>query len=286
MEGAWDSRGVEDIKRQCIHHFAWTFVNEKAMFKVGATFAHSQLKTMRQWSEHCLQLFQRNKKEFSHKYVTMDETWIHHFTPESNQQSGEWTAAGENHPVGKALAYVFWDVQGILFIDYLEKGRTINSEYHIALLVSLKEGIAEKWPQTKKKKWSFTNTMHCVTSGLQNYMNCTSNCFRTHPILQIWPPTTTGCLQTTKECFRKRDLVPIGETEPYFQAKDKLFYKKKKKKNTDIKLLEKHWNQCITPKEDLMNKVKFCLLVRPRTYWVMYYKQLKINTFKHKVNIL
>ena len=35
-------------------------------------------------SECCLQLFQGNKKQFLRKYVTMDETWIHYFTPESN----------------------------------------------------------------------------------------------------------------------------------------------------------------------------------------------------------
>ena len=49
-------------------------------------------------SERCLQLFQCNKKEFLRIYVTMDTTWIHHFTPESNWQSAEWTAAGESHP--------------------------------------------------------------------------------------------------------------------------------------------------------------------------------------------
>ena len=48
-------------------------------------------------SECCLQLFQCNKK-FLCKYVTMDQTWIHHFTLESNRQSAEWTAAGESHP--------------------------------------------------------------------------------------------------------------------------------------------------------------------------------------------
>ena len=81
----------------------------------------------------------------------MDETWIHHFTPESNQQSAEWTAAGESHPkqpkmqtsADKVLTSVFWVVQSILFIDYLEKGRTINSKYHISLLVHLKEEIAK-----------------------------------------------------------------------------------------------------------------------------------------------
>ena len=102
-------------------------------------------------SECCLQLFPCNKKEFWHEYVTMDETWIHHFTLESNQLPAEWTAAGESCPkwpkmqtsVGKVLASVFWDVQIILFLDYLEKGRTINSEYYIALLVHLKKEIAK-----------------------------------------------------------------------------------------------------------------------------------------------
>ena len=65
---------------------------------------------------------------------------------------------------GKVLASVFWDAQGILFIDYLEKGRTINSKYYIALLVHLKEEITKKLPQMKNKKCSFTKKIHCVTS--------------------------------------------------------------------------------------------------------------------------
>ena len=89
----------------------------------------------------------------------MDKTWIHHLTLESNQQSAEWTTAGESCPKrpkmqissGKVLVSVFWDAQGILFIDYPEKVRTINSKYYIALLVHLKEEIAKKWPQMKKK---------------------------------------------------------------------------------------------------------------------------------------
>ena len=69
-------------------------------------------------SEHCLQLYQRNKKEFLHKYVIVEETWIYHLTPESNRKSAEWTAAGESRPkwpkmqtsAGEVLASVFWDV--------------------------------------------------------------------------------------------------------------------------------------------------------------------------------
>ena len=49
-------------------------------------------------SERCLELFRRNKPNFLRRYVTMDETWIHHYTPESKQSSAEWTAVGEKRP--------------------------------------------------------------------------------------------------------------------------------------------------------------------------------------------
>ena len=55
----------------------------------------------------------------------------------------------------KILASVFWDAYSILFIDYLEKGRTINGDYYMALLMHLKEEIAKKRPQMKKKKVPF-----------------------------------------------------------------------------------------------------------------------------------
>ena len=106
-------------------------------------------------SAHCLEVFQRNKKDFFMRHVTMDKTWSHHYTPESNRQSAECTAKGGNHPkrtktqmsAGMVSNSVFWDAYGILFIDYLEKGRTIESEYYIALLVRLKEEIAKKDPK-------------------------------------------------------------------------------------------------------------------------------------------
>ena len=40
----------------------------------------------------------------------------------------------------------------------------------------------------------------------------------------------------------------IAETEAYFEAKDKSFYKK------GIEMLEKRWNECITLKGDYVDK--------------------------------
>ena len=53
------------------------------------------------------------------------------------------------------MASVFWDAQGIIFTDYLEKGKTINSDYYTALLVRLKAEIVKKRQHMAKKKLLF-----------------------------------------------------------------------------------------------------------------------------------
>jgi len=45
---------------------------------------------------------------------------------------------------GKVLALIFWDQDGILLIDYLPKGQTINAEYYLFLLVQVKDILKEK----------------------------------------------------------------------------------------------------------------------------------------------
>ena len=45
---------------------------------------------------------------------------------------------------GKVLASIFCDQDGILLIDYLPKGQTINAEYYSSLLVQLKDILKEK----------------------------------------------------------------------------------------------------------------------------------------------
>jgi transposase len=52
------------------------------------------------------------------------------------------------------MAFVFWDAEGILFIDYLEKGRTITGIYS-NLLTRLDKKIHEKRPGLQKEKIIF-----------------------------------------------------------------------------------------------------------------------------------
>jgi histone-lysine N-methyltransferase SETMAR len=53
---------------------------------------------------------------------------------------------------GKVMASVFWDAEGILFIDYLEKGEKITGEYYSNLLTRLDKKIRDKRPGLQKKK--------------------------------------------------------------------------------------------------------------------------------------
>ena len=52
--------------------------------------------------------------------------------------------------IGKVMATVFWDARGIIYTDYLEKGRTITGAYYASSLHWLSEKIKEKRPHLKK----------------------------------------------------------------------------------------------------------------------------------------
>ena len=142
------------------------------------------------------------------------------FTTSAVVKLAEWTAAGESRPkrpktqtsAGKVLASVFWDAQGILFIDYLEKERTINSKYYIALLMRLKEEIAKKRPQMEKKKVLFyqDNAPCHMSIATMVKLHKLDIELLLHPLYSpdLFPPTT-GCFQTTKECPREREFASM-----------------------------------------------------------------------------
>jgi len=92
-------------------------------------------------SKQYLEMFRRNS-EFLHRFITVDETWIYHFTPEM-KESKQWTSPREPASkkakivkAGKVMAIVFWDARGIIHIDFLPSKQTINyaGDYYAALL--------------------------------------------------------------------------------------------------------------------------------------------------------
>ena len=69
------------------------------------------------------------------------------------QSNSQWSGGIAAHPAPKIpsakigwkfLASILWDENGILLIDYLSKGQTIDAEYYLSLLVQLKDILKEK----------------------------------------------------------------------------------------------------------------------------------------------
>ena len=82
----------------------------------------------------------------------MDETWVHHYDPETKIQSMQWKHEGSPSPkrfkvlpsAGKVLLSVFWDAQDVIMVDYLQREAKITGLYYADLIHKLRDAIKEK----------------------------------------------------------------------------------------------------------------------------------------------
>jgi len=132
----------------------------------------------------------------------MDETWLYHYDPETKQQSLEWWHSGSHrpknsqckNPLEKFSPRFFWDQDGILLIDNLPKGQTINAEYCSSLLLQLKDFLKEKRRGKVTKGDLFLHDNAPAHRALATQKKLTYlglQCLDHPPILRIWPRLTT-----------------------------------------------------------------------------------------------
>ena len=90
-------------------------------------------------SNYFLSRYEDDPGDFINRVVTKDETWVHHFDPESKKQSMRWKHPGSVTPpnkfkkassAGKVMALAFEESQGVIMIDYFQQSRTINGAYY------------------------------------------------------------------------------------------------------------------------------------------------------------
>jgi histone-lysine N-methyltransferase SETMAR len=214
-------------------------------------------------SQECLDLFKRNPAEFLRRFITVDETWIHHYTPETKQQSKQWIGAGESVPkkaktvpsAGKVMATVFWDSRGVVLIDYLQKGKTITGAYYSSLLDKLNEAIKAKRPHLAKKKVLFhhdnapAHTSRIVTAKLEELR------FERVPHAPYSPdlaPSDFFLFPNLKKWLGGRRFTSneevIAETNGYFAELEESYYCE------GIKKLEHRWTKCTDLEGDYVEK--------------------------------
>ncbi|XP_035211475.1 histone-lysine N-methyltransferase SETMAR-like [Stegodyphus dumicola] len=110
-------------------------------------------------SHEFLRRYGDEKNNFLDSIVTGDETWAFHFTPETKQQSREWWHPSSPKPrkfkqtqsAGKVMATVFWDRKGVLLIDFLPAGTTVNADRYCETLKKLRRAIQNR------RRWMLSN---------------------------------------------------------------------------------------------------------------------------------
>ena len=98
--------------------------------------------------------FETNPDSFLERFFTQVKCWFYHFEIKTKRQSMQWKHPSSPFPkkakvvlsAEKVAASVFWDAKGIVFIDYLQKRRTINGEYYANLLKEMRQVIKSKRP--------------------------------------------------------------------------------------------------------------------------------------------
>jgi len=96
---------------------------------------------------------------FEGHIVTGDETWVHHYDPETKRQSQKWLPRGAPRPEKvirkrsrkKVMVLIFWDRIGVLLVRFLRKGTTLKGKSyakilgHLRLAIQIKRG--EMWEE-------------------------------------------------------------------------------------------------------------------------------------------
>jgi len=144
------------------------------------------------------------------------------------------------------MASVFWDAEGILFIDYLEKGKTITGEYYSILLTRLhKKKFVRKDPVCKRKKI----ILHQDNAPAHKSVLAMEKLRDLHYELLEHPPYSPDLAPSDSYLFPKLKFFLAGQrfssnqeaiaaVEGYFADLTKNQYRDR------IMALKHHWNKC------------------------------------------
>jgi hypothetical protein len=88
-----------------------------------------------QWSEDFIQLLQQHSLAALNNIVTMDESAMSFLTPEMKRQSKQWVKKGQSLKAKvhasrtKQMVLIFFDAKGIICMNFVPKGKTVNASY-------------------------------------------------------------------------------------------------------------------------------------------------------------
>ncbi|XP_063362897.1 histone-lysine N-methyltransferase SETMAR-like [Cydia amplana] len=214
-------------------------------------------------SKSNLDKYQTDPETFLRRFVTMDESWIHHFDPETKQQSMTWKRASFPTPkkfkvassAGKVMASVFWDAEGVIMIEYLEKGTTITGSYYADQIRRLREAIKEKRRGKLRAGILFHQDNappHKAGVAMAAIRDSGFELLEHPPYSPDLAPSDFYLFPRLKEDLRGNKFLNDGEVkaavEAFLGGQEKDFFFK------GIRGLEKRWSKCVDLEEDYVEK--------------------------------
>ena len=103
-----------------------------------------------------------NDPDFFLKVITCDKTWIFQYDPETKRQSMHWKSpqsprkkkAHMSKFKFKAMMIVFFDIRGVIYIDWVPEDQTVNQVYYKNVLTTLHECVQRRRPDMwKNASW-------------------------------------------------------------------------------------------------------------------------------------
>ena len=200
-----------------------------------------------------------NPENFLSRVVTGDETWVHYYDPPSKFESMEWKHAGSprtkkfkvSRTTKKVMATVFWDTDGVIHIDYLPRGTTMNGQYYADLLVRLRESIKEKRRGKIRRGVLLQQDnapVHSSKVAMQSVRDCGFELLPHPPYSPDLAPSDFFLFSKLKKELRGQRYDDDDElmlaVEGFCKGHDSAFYRE------GLEALPRRWTKCIESQGD------------------------------------
>uniref|UniRef100_H2ZZ49 Mos1 transposase HTH domain-containing protein n=1 Tax=Latimeria chalumnae TaxID=7897 RepID=H2ZZ49_LATCH len=203
--------------------------------------------------ESSCKIFYADQANFPACVVTGDETWIHHWDPETKQESMQWKHQASPTPkklhsqplANKVMASILWDAKDVLLTDYMPHTR-MTDEYYATLMQKFRQAIKEK---SKGVLLLHNNApVHKARVALAATHECGFEQLDHPPYSPDLAPSNYYLFQHLKAYLRGKRFSNDEELMEAIEEQSKDFY------FAGIDSLKDKWSKCIEVKGDYIEK--------------------------------